>query len=209
MQHDLGCGGGRGGYRGRGGGQGPIVCYNYGKQGHFAWDCMTTTCKYCKAFNQAIEECPVLLAKIQEKQQNQYFQFIGVEHCPPSPTVNVVTRSGMVTNDQQGKNTTNMNGSWVRKAEEKKPVIDLHKIKETSVHASNEFRIPDPPTEKGKGPEKGSTSIELHSDWKASTSTTPFTFTISKENEPTSSIKSFLQSCLKLIRDENAQIEVQ
>ena len=37
----------------------------------------------------------------------------------------------------------------------------------------------------------------------------PFTFIASKENELASNIKSFLQSCLKLIRDENAQIELQ
>ena len=55
-----------------------------------------TTCNYCKAFNHTIEECLVLLAKIQEKQQNQNVQFIGVEHSPLGPTVNVVTRSGAV-----------------------------------------------------------------------------------------------------------------
>ena len=42
--------------------------------------------------------------------------------------------------------------------------------------------------------------MEMRSDWKASTSVVA---------EPASNIKSFLQSCLKLIRDENAQLEVQ
>ena len=71
------------------------------------------------------------------------------------------------------------------------------------MHTSKEFCIPDPPLEKGKGPEVASTSTKLHSDWKASTSSTTF-----QENEPASNIKSFLQSCLKLIRDENAHLEV-
>ena len=69
---------GRGGYRGQGGGQGTfcrgrglIVYYNCGQQGHFTRDCPTITCTYCKAPNNAIEECPVFLEKIQEKQQNQ------------------------------------------------------------------------------------------------------------------------------------------
>ena len=78
-------------------------------------------------------------------------------------------------------------------------MIDLHKIKETFVHTSKEFCIPDPPFAKGKGLEIRSTGTELHSDWKESTSSMPFTFTTSKENEPMSNIKSFLQNCLKLI----------
>ena len=72
------------------------------------------------------------------------------------------------------------------------------------MHASKEFCIPDPPLEKGKGPEIAGTSTELRSDWKASTS-----LAICEENELASNIKSFLRSCLKLIRDENAQLEVQ
>ena len=105
-----------------------------------------TTCNYCKAFNHAIEECPVLLAKIQEKQQNQNVQFIGVEHCPQDPTVNVVTHSGMVTDGQEEKSTVKPTRAWVRKVEEKQPAIDLHKIKETFVHTSKKFCIPDPPS---------------------------------------------------------------
>ena len=64
----------RGGYKGRGGGrgtfgqgQGPIIYYNCGQQGHFTRDYPTITCPYCKAPNHAIEECLVLLGKIQEK----------------------------------------------------------------------------------------------------------------------------------------------
>ena len=52
-------------------------------------------------------------------------------------------------------------------------------------------------------------NTKLRSEWKASTNSVPFTFTTSKEHEPASNIKSFLQSCLKLIWDENAQLEVQ
>ena len=103
--------------------------------------------------------------------------------------------SGMVTDGKQVK----LSGAWVRKAEEKQPTIDLSKIKETFVHTSKEFGIADPPGRKGKEPEVIDKSMELSSDWKDSTS-----FTVCQENELASSIKSFLQSCLKLIRDENA-----
>ena len=90
------------------------------------------TCTYCKAPNHAIEEFLVLLARIQEKQQNQNVQFIGIEQRFPDPTMNVVTCSGVVTGGQP----TKPNRAWVQKAEDKQPIIDLSKIKETSVNAS-------------------------------------------------------------------------
>jgi hypothetical protein len=93
-----------------------------------------STCTYCKAFNHAIEECPVLLANIQEMQQNQNVQFTGVEQRPLDPTVNVVTCNGTVTGGQHVKPI----GAWVHKEEEKQPTIDLNKIKETFVHTSKE-----------------------------------------------------------------------
>ena len=71
--------------------------------------------------------------------------------------------SGMVIGGQPMKS----NGAWVRKSEDKKPTIDLSKIKETFVHASKEFCILDPPSTKGKEPEVTSRSMELLCDWKA------------------------------------------
>ena len=99
------------------------------------------TCAYCKAPNHAIEDYPVLLAKIQEKKQSQNVQLIGIEQQIVDPMVNVVMRSGTLTGGQLEKPS----GAWVRKAEDKKPVIDLDKIKETFVHASTRFCIPDLP----------------------------------------------------------------
>ena len=46
--------------------------------------------------------------------------------------------------------------------------------------------------------------MELRSDWNASTSTT-----MCQEAKSTSKVKSFLQSCLKLIHDEMTQSKVQ
>ena len=64
--------------------------------------------------------------------------------------------------------------------------------------------MPNRPSSKGKEPKIPDKSRELHSDWKASTSAATC-----QEIEPKSNIKSFLQSCLKLIQDKNVQLEVQ
>ena len=66
--------------------------------GHYARDCTnpTTTCKYCQSFEHTIEECPVLLAKMQEKRvQNPNIQLISVEQSNPNPKLNIITRSGL------------------------------------------------------------------------------------------------------------------
>ena len=82
--------------------------------------------------------------------------------------VNVLTCSGAVTSGHPEKPS----GAWVRKAEEKQPVIYLDKIKETFVHPNKEFCILDPPSMKGREPQVPDRSMELQSDWKASTSAT-------------------------------------
>ena len=106
------------------------------------------TCAYCKAPNHAIEDFLVLLAKIQEKQQSQNIQLIGIEQRTTDLMVNVVTCSGAVTAGQPIKPSR----AWVQKAKDKQPAIDLDKIKETFVHTSTKFCIPDPPSTKGKEP---------------------------------------------------------
>ena len=103
-----------------------------------------------------------------------------------------------------GGQPTKSNGAWVWNAEDKQPTIDLSKIKETFMNDDKEFCIPDPPLEKAKEPEITYKSMELRSDWKASTSAAAC-----QEMEHASNIKFFLQSCLKLIQDENMQLEVQ
>ena len=69
-----------------------------------------------------------------------------------------------------GGKPTKPSEAWVQKVEDKQPAIDLDKIKETFVHASREFCITDPPGRQGKEPEVPDRSMELRSDWKASTS---------------------------------------
>ena len=107
----------------------------------------------------------------------------------------MLTRSGLVTGGQLGE----PRGEWVRKVEYKQPTVDLDKIKETFMHAHIEFCIPDPLASKGKELQISDSSMKLRSDWNASSSTA-----VCQEAESTSNVKSFLQSCLKLIRDESA-----
>jgi hypothetical protein len=65
----------RGGFRGRGQGggmgrgRGKIICYNWAQLGHLAryFQNPCTTCSYYNSFEHVIEDCPALLAKLQEK----------------------------------------------------------------------------------------------------------------------------------------------
>jgi hypothetical protein len=65
-------------------GQGQIIYYNCTKPGNLARDFHNpcTTCRYCILFDHVIEECHVLLAKLQERrgpQQNPQVKLIYVE----------------------------------------------------------------------------------------------------------------------------------
>ena len=98
----------------------------------------------------------MLLAKIQEKQESQNVQLIGIEQRTTDPTVNVVTHSHAVTGGQP----TKPRGEWVRKEEDKQPAVDLDKVKETLMHARTRFCILDLPTSEGKEPQILDRSME-------------------------------------------------
>jgi hypothetical protein len=106
-----------GGFRGKGGGggmdrgRGQIICYNCAQPRHLARDCQNpcTTCSYFNSFEHVIEDCPALLAKLQEKRGgNQQIQLIKVEPHGEDPRVAVITRGYDVTGEDkvtQGKTT--------------------------------------------------------------------------------------------------------
>ena len=98
-----------------------------------------------------------------------------------------------------GGQPTKPRGEWVQKEEDKQPAVDLDKVKETFMHTHIGFCIPNQPSLKGNELQILDRNMELRSDWNLSTS-----IVVCQEAEPTSKIKSFLQSCLKLICDENA-----
>jgi hypothetical protein len=77
-------------------GRGKKMCYKCTYPGHLARDFHNpcTTCSYCNSFEHVIEECPMLLAKIQGKQgpqENPQVQLIYVEPHGADPGVIVIT----------------------------------------------------------------------------------------------------------------------
>jgi hypothetical protein len=50
-------------------GRGQIIYYNCAQLDHLERDCQNpcTTYSYCNSFDHVIEECPVLLAKLQQR----------------------------------------------------------------------------------------------------------------------------------------------
>jgi len=115
------------------------VCYNCNQPGNLVRDCTDpcTMCKYCHATNHVIEECPQLMAKMQERRQptNQpNTQNIFVERRTDEPQVQAVTQSGIATGDDRGKATA-IGAPWVRRDGKKQPPFDLIKERETFIEA--------------------------------------------------------------------------
>ena len=107
-------------------GRGQVICYNCNQAVHVARDCQnpTTTCRYCRVVDHVIEQCPQLIAKIQERNgaHTQNVQMIAVEKRPV-PAINIVTRSGAIMQVQNmGKQP---NEAWVCKTLEKIPAFDI------------------------------------------------------------------------------------
>jgi hypothetical protein len=78
-------------------GRGQIICYNYVQPGNLARDYQNpyTACSCCSSFKHVIQDFPVLLAKLQERQglqQNPQVQLIYVEPHGKDPRFIVITR---------------------------------------------------------------------------------------------------------------------
>jgi hypothetical protein len=113
--------------------------------GHLARDCQNpcTTCSYCNSFEHVIEECPVLLAKLQERrgsQQNPQIQLIKVEPCEVDPRVVVITRGGAATGQDRVTKEKIAKDSGVRKAIEKTQIFDAKKERKIFEEARQEFK---------------------------------------------------------------------
>ena len=99
------------------------------------------TCQYCRAVDHVIEQCPQLIAKIQEinSAPTHNIQMIAVEQRP-IPAINVVTRSGATTHIQNKEKQ--LDEAWVRRAPEKIPAFDVKREKETFMEAKKYFADP-------------------------------------------------------------------
>jgi hypothetical protein len=116
---NLGSRGGFGRGRGRGNlGRGvrrPIICYNCNQPRNLASDFLNpcTTCTYYRALDHVTKHCPQLLAKWQERRNqnqnpNQNVQKISVEKRNEGPRITTITCGG----DRIGDDAMN-GGRWV------------------------------------------------------------------------------------------------
>jgi hypothetical protein len=167
--------------------------------GHYAQECpfLPTTCMYCHASDHETEECPTLLVNIQEKrnQNNQNVQWIYAEAREDGRNINIVTHGGTKTRNDTVRQEPAQN-QWVKKNTEPRKQFDAPKEKETFKEAKQEFQKRD----------------------MASTSTTQLAHEAPKyEMSPSldhtnemppkgqvSTIKEFLQSCIKMLSDPSS-----
>lgn len=91
-----------------------------------------TTYNYYKYFDNVIEECLVLIAKMQEKRNQQLaanVQMMTVEPREDQPCIDIVTRSGNVTENDKAEGKKEVEATWIRKTTENSPTFDILKEK--------------------------------------------------------------------------------
>lgn len=101
------------------------------------------------------------------------------------PNVNIVTRSSITTREDKGKQQEE--DIWVRKAANKDVGFDLNKEKETFMEAKRRFADIGASTSRAQNICTGK----------------PAEISIAQETDP-SLLTSFLQTCMKLLRDQKA-----
>ena len=105
----------------------------------------------------------------------------------PVPAINVVTRTRATTKVQNKEKQ--LAEAWVKKAPEKILAFGDEREKETFVAATRDFADPNTSVIPGKQPQLQSQTQEASTD-------------------KVSTLSSFLQSCLKLLRNQNALSEL-
>ena len=122
-----------------------------------------------------------MIAKIQERNgtPTQNVQMIAVEKRPV-PTINVVTRSGATTQVQNKEKQPDE--AWVRKTPEKIAAFDVEREKGTFMEAKKDFA----------DPRISVAPMQQHQHQLQSQEASP---------DQVSTLSSFLQSCMKLLRN--------
>lgn len=140
---------------------------------------MRLSCCYCTQFDHVTEDCPIFLAKIcengaQPPQLTQNLQMMRVEPCEEGPKVNIMLRSGTMTEEDKGKQPAE--SKRVHKTIEKENGFDLEHIKETFMEAKKSF---------------------------ANASTSGSQEKLVQKMDP-SMITTLLETCMKMLRDGKA-----
>jgi hypothetical protein len=112
---------------------------------HLERDCQNscTTYSYCNSFEHVIEECPMLLAKLQKRrgpQHNPQVQLIYVEPHGVDSRVVVITSGGTATEEDRATQGKIENDHGVRKATEKTPMFDAKKERQIFEDPRKEFK---------------------------------------------------------------------
>lgn len=130
-------------------------------------------------FDHETEDCPTLIARLRNKgalqpPPIQNLQMMRSKPQKEDPNVNIVLRSGITTGDYKGKQSEE--STWVRKSPTKEPEFDLQRAKETFMEAKKSF-------------DDASTSGSKDR--------------LESEMDP-SMLTTFLETCMKLLRDSKA-----
>lgn len=157
------------------------------------------TCNYCNALNHVIEDCPVLLAKVQEiRGGNAQIQKISAEVREEDPRVAVVTRGGATTGEDRITPGKNPDIPFLRRAPEKAPMFDPRQEKQTFEEARREFEVGQP------------SSSESSREVKECDMPPAFDRSVpARQGKEVSKLIDFLHSCMGLITDDNAIQELQ
>jgi hypothetical protein len=113
--------------------------------GHLARDFQNPciTCSYCNSFEHVIEDCPLLLAKLQERrgpQKNLQVQLIYDEPCREDPRFSIITQGGVATGEDRAAQGKIVDDHGVRKATENTPMFDAKKERHIFEEARKEFK---------------------------------------------------------------------
>jgi hypothetical protein len=146
-------------------------------------------------FDHVIEDCLVLLAKLQERrgpQKNPQVKMIYVEPCREYPRVVVITRGGTVIREDrliQGKTTKD---SGIRKSTEKTQTFDAKKERQIFEESRKEFR-----GDRGSSSKTRPEVREYGMPHAFDQSSFP------RGGKEVRKLMEFLHTCIKLIKDES------